>query len=133
MSSNVQFSGNAQAALDHALKSLQTGESTRPAMQAIGYDAETVIKEKYVPVDTNNLRNHITSRVDDDGKGFVVGAFKLEYAAKNEFDEELNHDTEDNDTGERGAHYVERGTNDALLRAPATLAKITPRTFGEGT
>ena len=40
MSSNVQFSGNAQAAMDHALKSLHSGESVRDGMTAIGFDAE---------------------------------------------------------------------------------------------
>lgn len=69
---NVDITDNT----DEVLSALEQAKAR--ALEIIGGRAETHAKE-LCPVDTGNLRNSITHRVDSDGGTVVVGS-NLEYA-----------------------------------------------------
>lgn len=70
--SSVKVTDNTDEALDALQSAAERG------LEIIGGRAETHAKE-LCPVDTGNLRNSITHRVDSDGGTVVVGS-NLEYA-----------------------------------------------------
>jgi len=103
--------------------------NTRHALTVVAAGAETACKERFVPVDTGLLRNSVTGRVLPDNQTVELRTNGVIYAAKQNFDE-MNHDTDENDTGERGDHFIERGLQQGIDDALPVIKAIGKQSWG---
>ena len=107
MASVEHDTSKAMARMNAAMR--RVPESANAAREVIAANAERACKQRYVPVLDGILRNTITGRALPDGKTVELRSNGIVYAKVQNFDESLDHNTPENDTGERGAHYIERG------------------------
>lgn len=95
----------------------------RQAVDAIMKIAQANAQARFVPVLDGNLRNSITGRVLPDGKTGELRTNGVAYAAKQNFDFSLNHDTPDNGP-EAGPLYIERGMDEGIAAAPRVISRL---------
>lgn len=96
----------AVADLERFQRLLPSGRSS--AASAIARVGKRSIR-RFVPIFTKNLWRKISTRILQSGRVIEFYSDGVAYAAKQNFVETYNHATAMNPTGERGAHFMERG------------------------
>jgi hypothetical protein len=88
------------------------------------------VRERFVRVDSGELRDSVTGTVEPDGDTAVLRTNGVRHAIRNELDEALPV-RNPGPTGERGSHMIERGINEAGDGLPEAVAEATRALFGQ--
>jgi hypothetical protein len=108
--------------LNHAQANLKPAK--KEALSEIIKLAKRATADRFVPVKTGFLRSRLSGRVDGSGDGASLRTRNVPYAARQNFNDSFDHKTPMNDTGERGAHFMERGMFAAAQQAHVIIKRM---------
>lgn len=102
------------------------GPFRKQCLSDLMLDGERHTRDNLVPVKDGYLQGAITGRVNDAGDEGILRTEGIGYAAAQEVHDEYYH-PDSGPTGERGAHYIERGILYIADNAPEHVGKTMQR------